>query len=346
MRSFWDILDWGLNNPVLREYRQTTSFEPSSAGITLEPEPGLKIRHGGCPRKAYYSHRGYPKDPGVDDWASLYKRTGGDFVTSQMGSILSRSWLLIGQEIRVTIVRQTSKGHIYRISGRIDLCVRNPDTNGPIFIECKLRSEYGKNGIIESRKENDYLCHMPLAAGIAEIPQSAIYYDFIRSEMGIANPDYRIIYMSRESATRSEHFLTIEPDGQIVISNIEGTIRTPGLTLGAIYEDADNLMDMVFEGTVPDRPFSLQWSDQRLRYEHRRKGLRNKAQYEEVKAWVAKGGTPPAIGDEFPCHWCDYFKGCMGEREGFVPSKHPAPAISEVYQATEPPAQTGETLLS
>lgn len=332
MRSFWDILDWALNNPALKEHRITTSFEPSSAGITVEPEPGLKIRYGGCPRKAFYSHRGYPKDGGLDTWDGHYKRKGGDFVTNEMTAILMRAWALIGNEIRVNVVRSTKKKRLYRMSGRIDLCVRNPDTGGPIFIECKLRSEYGKTGIIESRKENDYLCHMPLTAGLAEIPQSVIYYDFIRSEMGVPNPDYRIVYQSRETATRSEHWLSIDPDGQVVISNIEGVQRPEGVTLQRIYEDADDVMDAVFDDCVPDRPFSLQWSEQRLRYEHRRKGLRNKALFEAVKAWIVKGGTPPPIGDDFPCTFCDYFRGCHEGYPGFAPQRAPAPTIAFIPQ--------------
>lgn len=332
MPYVWPLIHDILANPVLKVERESRSIHPSSMGILLDRD-GRVQRFGGCDRAEYYRLRRYPTQRVPMDFDGRFATSVGKLTEDIMKDVFQRGWVYVGDEVPVTIERKSAKGTRYRISGRIDLIIKDPKTGYPIFLELKTPGDYKAPGNCERKNgpkalKSVQLKDTPYLPDLGYVVQVMPYLWWAREELGLVDPEFNILIYTRGYRKKGEHIVRFHRDDSIVIENADGVTHMPDLTMARVFEDTDRLADAVRAGEEPMRPFERQYSHGTIMRMFEAKAM-TKGDYEAVAKQLEKDPNAEVVlldanknpkGD-WNCNpkWCPYYHGCYGNEPTFQP---------------------------
>jgi len=199
-----------------------------------------------------------------------------DFLIDQS----KRSGIYVSDQVPVYV-----KSH--NISGKKDIEVHNPETGKLSIVEAKSVYGFGGNSVLgteSSRRKG--LMGEPRESNLMQI---AIYHWWTAS-LDDAYEESRLVYIARDTGRYAEYLVrTVDEDGTYHIEyrgwhpNIGPWVRVP-YTINDILETYDDIQKWVDGGTIPDRDFDKEWSEERLSaaYESDELGKGDKDKYEKL----------------------------------------------------------------
>lgn len=206
----------------------------------------------------------------------------------------------------------------FRISGKIDLIVINPDTSKLAQVEIKSVYGFGSNAVIGSPGGHK--------KGIMGEPRDSNLMQVALYQWHFANkrPEFeagRLVYGARDTGRFAEYAITVDDDGNIYYAGITPVVSEPiksPITIPAILEAYKYVQEHIDNGTLPPRDFDLQYSDEKILVLYERKEL-TKAEMERVEkrqAQIAAGKEKINMQIErgdFNCSWCQMQRFCYSE---------------------------------
>lgn len=294
-----DYLDW-----VLDQGHRKPLIEPDDV-FKFYPSQTSSIdrygnHHGNCVRAMYYERTGVEPDAGGETDIAGYMIMGsGTAIGDRLAKIFQNCGVAVSPngtegEQRVFITRTTSKGNVYRISGRIDMICRGP-SNELIGYEFKTIWSSGK----ANRVITGWRCKPE--PDTKNVMQIALYADFARSAWGII--DWRLAYFYVEGKIAKVYHITVDNETNIYVDG-----EKQSYTVNDIYAQYDKLADAVASGEIPDREGVLWLSDEEITLMAMNGQLNKKQQklYEDDKK-ILKPWSP--------CTYCQFIGTCYSAQD-------------------------------
>ena len=311
MITLIDILNsYRQNPPVNVPPKTSTGFYPSAASVEyIDPDTGVSVVSGECLRKTFYYKMGYPS-AGVTDARRSRIMEMGNLISNMIVDDAKRAGVYIADELPFTDTDNN-------ISGRVDLIVKDPfscpntlDRPSPehlILIEIKsMGGYYNVKGPMVSTKDT------PLRPKMDHLLQIMVYANYYR-KYGVQK--YILLYVNRENMDIVTHNISINDNGNPVISNDEGVTTLPYITLDNIISRYKKLSFYISKNELPPRDYSIQWSNTRIIRELNASNL-NKTETEIVKKKVQALGAitndiaPVLQKGDWQCQYCEFSQTC------------------------------------
>lgn len=331
MITLLDILNsYRENPPVNVPAKNSPGFYPSAASIEyIDPDTKLSIVKGECARKTFYSKMGYPIVSTTDARRSRIMDMG-NYLSNMLVEDAKRAGIYIADELPFTDVPNN-------ISGRIDLIVKDPfscpktlDRPSPehlILIEIKsVGGYYNVKGCMTSTRDT------PLRPKIEHLLQVMVYANYYR-KYGVNK--YVLLYINRENLEIVTHNISINDNGNPVITNDAGTETLTYITIDGVMNRYAKLSKYIADKELPPRDYSLQWSNQRILRELTA-GTLSKTDTEIVNKKVQALGVitnemaPLLQKGDWQCQYCEYATTCWSND----PTDRKVP--SQSIEQTEP----------
>lgn len=293
---------------ILPDNRKSSSVYPSSASIKL-PD-GKTI--GACLRQQYYRAKGEP----------VTSTTPADY---RLSALMGDKASLLVQELLDTLgftcgLQRIAAEHSFHIphinlSGRSDFVAYDHSNKEFIGIEVKSVGEYKASKAIESPVPEHVL-------------QSLIYLDYYSSNfptLGIKK--WYILYISRTEnysikakkhgspiAMLWDYHISTDPnDGAAIIYTARGVEKWKDYTVQNIYSRFQQLNQHISTDTLPDRDYTIRYSDEAIVELYQRGLLTRKMDKEKVEKWLKKGAPEGKLKVEIAdqeCIYCAYKATC------------------------------------
>jgi hypothetical protein len=310
---------------------------PSSASVS-HSKHGYETVEGECLRKEWYRWKKYPVPPGSRSARISRILDAGDMYEAMIINEIKNAGLYIADQVPIYIPE-------YNISGRIDVFIKDPTLAPPfpqrpspehlIGIDIKTTGGYQKcKGKIFSTRDT------PLAPETSHVLQCLCYLHYY---MPYGIKKWQLLYLDRAlGASESNpthmsiHTITINENGNPVISNESGTEIWDHFTVQDMFDRFKHLNNMVKANSLPERDYHIQYSNSRIisMYDA---DVFNKTQKETVTKGIKNCGVPKQditddmdpiaqIGD-WQCRYCEFMELCYSDN----PAKtQPKPIIKNV----------------
>lgn len=315
MINIVDRIYKAMADPMCLDVRSKNALYPSSASVRND---GKTI--GACLRSEYYS---WFNAETVKDRNPEYELAAiaGHYFHDMVLDLITRT--SPDTDIVVLSNEQRIYDPKYILSGRSDLFLRDLTTDSLFGVDVKSLSDYMCTTSWEWPREKDIL-------------QCAIYldqYDRIATAGGYKGvKEWIILYVARAENYRIKKYahgspfkimwqfsMFIEKDGSIRVENQNGQSRHyPDININGIYARYEELLGCIQDRELPDRDYVYQYTEEQLVGFSKlgTKGPLNKADREQVDAWVANGAPPGQLGlskGDWECRNCRYVNVCYSE---------------------------------
>lgn len=273
---------------------------PSEARGTYVNEHGETVPVGKCKRSIFYrylisNYKFYDKyshwKPLVEQLERERKPTdrymqwiwaAGEQAEEYLIQKAKESGVFVAEQVNVYVPS-------HNISGKKDIEVYNPDTGKLTIVEAKSVYGFNANGVLgtESQRRNGVMGE-PRESNLMQI---ALYHWWTASTDD-AYEDSRLVYIARDTGRFAEYLVrTVEEDDVIHIeykawNPHPGTwVRVP-YTINSILDSYKEQQTAIDSGHIPDREYSLRWSDEKIHQAYVRDelGKTDKATYEKHTA--------------------------------------------------------------
>jgi len=275
------ILEKAMNPDVVDIHRADSTY-PSEASCVITNiwnEPEIV---GSCLRKTVYRMTG--EQGGCRSVANMFQMMAGTGLHDQIEEMVKSTGMYAGSEMRIFLPE-------IKLSGRIDLLVREPITQEIIGVELKTTHGYhGNKGVIENTAgakifpKLDHICQV--------VPYLWSFRGKIRQ--------WQIWYINRGSGDYRAHNVMLDPNGVASVNGELTNISWEGIR--ARYEQA---WSYAGHKTLPPQEFQLRWPIERQHLLAER-GILGKTD----AAALAKG-KDLGKGD-WQCAYCNYRAQCWG----------------------------------
>jgi len=346
MSDLRDILDGLRARPYVVGNKARVNNYPSAASVQWVDDSDITRTIGSCLRQQWYSFKGF-KPPSVGPSSARMSRILelGNVYADIFVREIKEAGLWVGDEIPFQLPE-------LRLSGRIDGLIKDPDQAPPpparpapsqlMGIEFKTTAGYYnvKGPIISTRDT-------PLKPKPEHVLQCCIYLAYYK-KFGIKK--WLLAYIDRalgQSENNPTHWnihtISFDDDEHPVITNDQGTKIWTHFTLESIFDRYRQLNKYVDDDTLPDRDYSLQYTNTVLLRMYGN-GELNKGDTTGVNAKIKKLKKP--IGDitnddpllltkgDWQCRFCDFAETCYSN----TPDKPDTPAlVAEEVKAPPPP---------
>lgn len=315
-----EIVAKTLANPRFEVEKKSPSFWPSEGGIVLQLD-GEQVREGGCNRRLYYRFLDYPKDGRGIDLRGAVATTTGHTLQGIFTEALKKARVYLADETPIQVKRTTPSGIRYSVSGSIDITIQDPndpDHGRPWFLECKSMNPWKAKQYCEPTKGGK------LSPRVSDVLQVFPYLDWARTVAGVEDPESHIIYVAQDGSCFGEQVVKFGPNDCAIIENQVGRLEWPDVTLGALYADFDQTAEAIRVRKEPERPYTLQYTNDRLA-KMLKWGELNKTDSAVVKKRMEDGyqGAYLEKGD-WECSYCPYASGCYN---GWQPERARVPMV-------------------
>lgn len=317
-----EIVSRTLAHPRFEVEKKSPAFWPSEGGIVLTVD-NMQIREGGCNRRMYYRFLDYPKDGRGMDLRGAVSTTTGHTLQGIFTEALKKARVYLADETPIQVTRRTASGIRYYISGSIDITIQDPNDpehGRPWFLECKSMNPWKAKQYCEPTKGGK------LEPRVSDVLQVFPYLDWARTVAGVEDPESHIIYVAQDGSCFGEQVVKFGPNDCAIIENQVGRLQWDDVTLGALYADFDKTAEAIKARQVPDRPYTVQYSNERLAHMLKHGDL-NKTDAAVVQKRIQDGYQGPYLekGD-WQCAWCPFLTGCYN---GFQPDRQRVSPIRE-----------------
>lgn len=327
--SDWSFVNWitfELSKTSLDEQKAPTLW-PSSATAIVD---GTVV--GKCRRQAFYRYvsdlynfspkNNYLKDiyesiKDLKESPSLYTRwiwRAGELYEDLCIDLAKTSGIFVGTQVSTYIPA-------FNVSGKIDLIVMNPVEQTYHIIEVKSVYGFNANSVIGT--DANY------KKGIIGQPRDSHLMQLGIYQWWYGNPKEWgpgiLLYGSRDNGRAAEYLVTVEKNSEDDLDYIwyqgQYPVKTEkvnsGITIQSIMECYKHIQDCADSGTIPDRDYELEYSQEKIT-ELYEAGLLTKtdtAQYEKRMKQIEEGKkklVKPVEKGDWQCRLCDYKKVCYG----------------------------------
>lgn len=336
MWSFTKHLTDHLESPRLGD-SSAPSLWPSAAAAFVKNEDGEEVLLGACRRKGYLNYLIKAAKQGeVTDEAQLevareaYKRRraverymlwifeAGNAFEDILVKQSIESGIYIGREIPVKIPEQ-------KVSGRIDILVRNPETKKKTIIECKSIYGYFVDKQLGKFVRGSFI---PGEPKIEHLMQVSLYQYRARNTWKEDYGPAQLVYGDRGRGGMATFQVWLEEEGEenprhrVWYQQIDPfecrPVKSP-FTIEDLLDSFAYILACVEEGTLPERDYDIQYSTEQVSklYEA---GELNKQDTERHEKWLAyKEGDRnrkinPVVKGDWQCQYCDFAPFCYPDR--------------------------------
>jgi hypothetical protein len=269
------------SNSVPRS-RKSAGRSPSSASIKFENEFGTYEVHGACLRQQFYKAKGMPKDDKMPDPQSQRIFMYGDAIHEVEVDIRKRAGIYVADEMSFWNPE-------HRISGRIDLFNKDPETNEVYGEELKTTNPFTIKKVSSD-------------PGIAHILQCAIYLDWYANSIGYVGR-WVLTYVDRAFGEDASHVISLS-DGYIVLNGV----IDKKMKVSDIYARYDELEEYLEDNVVPEPDYDILYGRDKL-IELADQGRLTKTETNKINK-----GLKVTRGDK-SCEYCDFTEHCAANRD-------------------------------
>lgn len=297
--KYFNLVD-ALNKHLTRDRfvkgHRSTNFYPTEASAEyrdLSQASERTVIVGKCIRAAFYRCSGMFEDAKVET-------TPRREIIFSMGKLLEMGVVEYFKQMGLWIDNNIKIFDTDRkISGEIDVFIRDPRTNSIIGVE--IKTYYGYSA--EKQIEGNY--HNKGAPKIEHVLQAALYLDHVQNSLKLPVRQFKILYINRGTGHMSEFNLTLEVrEGQVYVA-INDEIMGD-FPMASVYQRYSLLAQYLASKEIPPPDYMLHYPPNLIE-EKRMKGDISDSAYKNYK----RNPNKYPIGD-WQCGYCDFKKVCWG----------------------------------
>lgn len=325
--SFISHVTQHISKPRLGEQKNPTQW-PSEATAVIKNEYDEEVVVGKCRRQAFFrlmldsyafdSQKYGFYQPLVENIQLLSIPTdpylrwiwkAGELYEDMQIDLAKRSGVYVADQVAIYVPS-------HNVSGKIDLVAVNPETSKLKALEFKSVYGFNANSVLGTPAERKRgKMGTPKESHLMQIG----IYDFWYASNDERFESSSLIYGARDTGRFSEYSIFTEEDEETGLHPISyqglspvptGRVTTQ-ITMENVFENYKYVAACVDGGTIPDRDFDAQYSDEKIEtlYERGELNKTDTAQHEKRKKQIAEGKTrivKKVKKGDWQCRFCNY----------------------------------------
>lgn len=324
--SFMSHITDYLKRPRFGQSKAPTLW-PSEATAVVENEYGEQVIEGKCRRATYFRYLSECFKYYGDEYAvyePLVTSIREEYIDVdnylrwiwEQGNLYEEYCIQAAKNSGVYIADQVQ---VYmpdhNVSGKVDLVVIDPTTNLYRAVEVKSVYGYGANSVLGTPAQRKLgRLGEPRSSNIIQIALYDWWYTSREQDFGKS----LLSYGARDTGRYAEYIIDTSEDHdglhRIKYSGISPSTTqqvTTDITIENVLEQYKLIQDCVDSGTVPDRDYALNYSEEKIDalYERGQLNKSDTSRYEKRKQQIADGKTrliKPVQKGDWQCDRCSY----------------------------------------